>query len=281
MSDTLAAVVIHHRRFPEVLQTVRSVLDSGVVPASVLVVDNSEDDGIAEALRDAAEGWRVHTMANRGYGAAVNAAVPLLPDADHVLVVTHEVRLDARSLQLMCQAVDATPTVAVAGPGLLLTEDGDVWSRGGVLTRHLRLPRQLVDDTGTSTGIHDVDWLDGACAVYRKSVLAEHPFREDFFLYFEETELHARLRSLGWRVVTVGGASATQSSEGMPPFWGCRNVVLFQRAQGTAWSRRIAPLYFTIRTMAISVVTGHWADVRAAPRGLLAGLRATSKASGG
>ena len=72
MVPTLAAVVIHHRRFPEVLDTVCSVVEAGVPVESVLVVDNSEDDDTARGLRAAAVGWRVHTMPNRGYGAAAN-----------------------------------------------------------------------------------------------------------------------------------------------------------------------------------------------------------------
>jgi GT2 family glycosyltransferase len=277
MATTIAAVVIHHRRFPEVLETLRSLVDAGVPAESVLVVDNSEDDATSRGLLSAAAGWRVHTMPNRGYGAAANTAAGLLSTADILLVVTHEVRIDRLSVAALARALVADQRIAAAGPGLLLTDEGRVWSRGGVLTRWLRLPRQIVAAVGCDEGgVRDVDWLDGACVAYRVDVLAENPFREDFFLYFEETELHTRLRNLGWRVVTVTGASATQSTHGMPAYWGCRNVVLFQRAHGTWWSRALAPVYFMLRSMAISGLRAEWAQVWDAPQGLIAGLRASS-----
>ncbi len=281
MNASVAAVVVHHRRFPEVLQTVRSLVDAGVGEDSLVVVDNSELPAVAERLDESARGWRVHHMPNRGYGAAANAGAALLPQSDVVLVVTHEVRIDAGSLARLVKTVISEPDVAAAGPALLLAEDGTVWSRGGLLTRRLRLPLQIVKEEPEAAAVHEVDWLDGACVAYRTAVLADNPFREDFFLYFEETELHARMRERGWRVVTVDDAVASQSTGGMPTYWGCRNVVLFQRAHGTRWSRVAAPPYFTARMMGIAALERDWTGLVAAPRGLLAGLRHRVEPQGG
>jgi GT2 family glycosyltransferase len=158
-----------------------------------------------------------------------------------------------------------------------MTDNERVWSRGGVLTKHLRMPKHVleIDHTGAREA-RAVDWLDGACVMYRAEALRQNPFREDFFLYFEETELHTRLRRAGWDVLTAPGATAHQSSDGMPAFWGSRNFVLFQRAHGSRTSQLVAPAYFALRSMAASAVGGRWSEVRAAPRGLLAGYRARS-----
>jgi N-acetylglucosaminyl-diphospho-decaprenol L-rhamnosyltransferase len=271
MTATLAAVVIHHRRFPDVLDTVHGLVEAGVAPECLLVVDNSEDAEIEAALRAAADEWRVLTVPNRGYGAAANAGAAMMAGSDFLLVATHEVRIDGPSLRALVAGLAADPDVAAVGPGLICTDGGRVWSRGGLLTPRLRLPRQIIDDVVDSPMVRDVDWLDGACVLYRAGVLVEHPFREDFFMYFEETELHTRLRALGWRIATVEDATAYQSSNGMPAYWGCRNVVLFQRAHGTWMSRLLAPPYFTLRAMAIEALSGRWHAVLDAPRGLLAG----------
>lgn len=276
MTGTVAAVVIHHRRFPGVLDTVRSLIEAGIAPRSLLVMDNSEDVAIEHALRDSADGWQVCTVRNEGYGSAANAAMKLLSGTDVILVVTHEVIISAGSVDALVRAVTEDSRVAAAGPALLLTDGDRVWSRGGVLTRRLLLPRQLVDRVDGAMPLRDVDWLDGSCVAYRADILAANPFREDFFLYFEETELHTRLRNLGWRVVTVAGTQAYQTTQGMPTYWGCRNMVLFQRVHGTRWSRIVAPLYFTARMMGISVLRRNWRGVRDAMHGLFAGFRAPS-----
>lgn len=275
MTGRVAAVVVHHRRYPEVLDTVAGVIAAGVPAEAVVLVDNSEDADVAAGLRSAAEagGWRVHVVPNLGYGAAVNAAVPLLPPCEVVLVVTHEVRIDAASVTALVDAVTSDPRVGAAGPGRLLDDDGAVWSRGGVLTPRLRRPRQVVGDVPVGAARRDVDWLDGACVAYARKALADNPFREDFFLYFEETELHTRLREQGWRVVAVDGASARQGTGGMPAYWGCRNVVLFQRAHGRRGWRVVAPWGYLARQMAIAAEKRDWRGVLGAPRGLVDGYR--------
>lgn len=273
MTPTLAAVVVHHRRYPQVLETLRSLVAAGVEAGSIVLVDNSEDETTTRALKASSEGWRIHTMANRGYGAAVNAGVGLITDADVVLVLTHETLVDAASVRAMADAVVGDPTVAAAGPGTLFGDNGRVWSRGGVLSSRLRLPKHIDTARAGHEPLRAVDWLDGACVAYRREALTQNPFREDFFLYIEETELHSRLRKTGWRVLAVNGASAAQSTQGMPSYWGCRNMVLFQRAHGTPLSRVVGPLYFTFRSIGVSIVERRWRDALQAPLGLVAGCR--------
>jgi N-acetylglucosaminyl-diphospho-decaprenol L-rhamnosyltransferase len=279
MTLSIAAAVVHHRRYPEVLDTLHSLVEAGVPVQSVLVVDNSEDQGIEDAMRSSTEGWQVHSMPNLGYGAAANEAMRLAPDSDVLLVLTHEVLISGPSVAALLAALADDPNIAAAGPRLIVTDESQVWSRGGVLSHRLLLPRHVIDPPKDARSAADVDWLDGACVAYRTEVLRTNPFREDFFLYFEETELHARLRAGGFRIVAVTGAHAYQSSGGMPAYWGCRNIVLFQQAHGTRLSRVIGPAYFTLRMMGINMLARNWHAVLSAPRGLRAGYAAARAVS--
>ena len=71
-------------------------------------------------------------------------------------------------------------------------------------------------------------WLDGAFCLYRADLLRAMPFRTDFFLYFEETELHTRIRKAGYGVAWVPTASVEQSSTGVPPRLLGRNLQKYQ-----------------------------------------------------
>lgn len=273
------AVIVHHRQLPVVLETVRAVIRAGVSPDRVIVIDNSEDEDVATALREAAHGWMVRVVPNRGYGAAVNVGVTEGRGvAPYTLVMTHEARCNSADLELMVNALREHPDVAVAGPDFLRQGDA-IWSRGGSLSRHLRLPRHRLDVDPSTSVLADVDWVDGAIAVYRTDTLREEPFREDFFLYFEETELHTRFRELGWRVVTASGSVAQQSSEGMPAFWAVRNTLLFQALHGTRISRALAPWYVLARTCGVAIAGGHWAETSQAIRGIAAGHAAVRAAA--
>jgi GT2 family glycosyltransferase len=270
----VGAVIVHHRRPEIVIETVHAVLRAGIQPENVLVVDNSEDDDIAAGLQSAADGWHVVFTANRGYGAAVNAGLRSTERATpFTLVLTHEARCDANDLERMVRILRTHVDVAVVGPDEL-RQGEKLWSRGGLLSLRLRIPRHRMDSRPATADCTEVDWVDGAIALYRTDILRREPLREDFFLYMEETELHTRLRGLGWRVVTASGSKGHQSSEGMPAYWAVRNTLLFQAAHGTRLSRAFAPWYVLARTCAQVVVERRWREVAQAFLGLQAGRAA-------
>lgn len=267
------AVVVHHRRLDVVFDTVESIIDAGVAAEHVVVVDTSEDPAVSDALAGARRAWTLVVMDNRGYGAAVNHALSTSPlDLPLTVVLTHESRCGAADLTAMADTVRNDPRVAVAGPDFLMA-DGTIWSRGGRLTRLLRLPRHRTHGTPSPEATSSVEWLDGAIAVYRTEALRQFPFREDFFLYMEETELHSRLRRSGWEVVTASGSTATQSSAGMPAYWGVRNTFVFQAAHGSGFSRAVASVYVLARTCAEMVARGRGRAVGDAFRGFRDGFR--------
>jgi GT2 family glycosyltransferase len=237
--DTLAVVVVHHRSTRSLSNTLADLLRAGVKPRQIQVVDNSEDAQVARELEDRLPaGVRVSFVANRGYANAVNLGVGLQGEASttSILVLTHDVRLDAQAIPQMLAALDADPLVAAAGP-LLSNGDrkGIVWSAGGYSTRTLRLPRHIyagssVDDV--PKGVATVDWLDGSAVLYRSDLLRSQPLREEFFLYVEEYEYHTRLRSMGFQIACVRDANASQTSKGAPPYLKARNLQTFERLHG-------------------------------------------------
>jgi GT2 family glycosyltransferase len=274
----VAAVIVHHRRFPAVMHTISAVLSAGVSAQNLWVVDTSEDPGQAMALERAAGDWHLSVIPNHGYGAAVNHGVGRSTKLPFTLVLTHEALFGPEDLVSMVAALRNHPDAAVAGPDLLRA-DGAIWSRGGSLSPVLRLPRHRVDAVTSTSEVSDVAWIDGAIALYRTDVLLELPFREDFFLYVEETELHARIRAAGWRVVTVAGATASQSTGGTPAYWGVRNTILFQAAHGTRLSLVVTPVYVLARTALVLMVRRQWSQVPEALRGFVSGLRVLARRS--
>jgi len=112
----------------------------------------------------------------------------------------------------------------------------------------------LVDASGNG---YDRDWLvpaerehspsevfglcGGACAIRREVWRALGGFREDLFMYYEDTDLSWRLREHGWRVVYVREAvvrheHASSSGTGSPMFIrvNARNRILVAAAHSPA-----------------------------------------------
>lgn len=255
----VGAIVVHHRH-PEVIQTVRAILASGVEPASLVVVDNSEDEAVAATLRqEVPAGVRLRFVPNRGYAAAVNAGHHELVGLGLavIIVATHEVRPEAGTLRVLADALRDDPRVGVAGPTLLLPPrplgQQRVWSFGGRLSPVLGWPQHVraVDDGAAAVVARD--WLDGALCAYRSQALGES-LREDFFMYVEELEFHRRLGSLGWVVVWVPAARATQDTEGAPPYLQARNLQMYYAAWGSRLQRVLAVPLLILRQLVVRIL---------------------------
>lgn len=248
MSRT-GAIVVHHRNFPMVLRTIHLLAES-IPPSCLIVVDNSDDPDMLALLRQELPNTiAIHAVPNRGYGAAVNFGADILlagePNLDYILVSTHETVPAKDAIILLQQALDDDPTLAVAGPSLVTREGGCsvYWSHGGRLSRFLNEPRHVAPGVPVTTPLTgEVErraWVDGAFCLYRAVVLAHTRFREDFFLYFEETELHTRLRRNGHQIGWVPAAIVEQSSDGIPPYLLARNLQRFQTLHGSLFQRAL------------------------------------------
>ena len=204
----IAAVVVHHNSLDTVCLTVESIIDQGVAPNSVLIVDNSADPGVFSSLRALlpSSTLLIH-VSNCGYAAAVNSGIRYLADnfsvpPELILVSTHESVPENGAIACLAEAVSSSDEISAAGPTLLTRNSRNeprVWSTGGYLTSALRLPRHKSHDDhpasleAASREPVDRQWLDGAFIVYRFRDLHEHPMPEHYFLYMEEVDLHLSL----------------------------------------------------------------------------------------
>ena len=272
--DRVWVVVVHHRHLDTLPGTLASVLASGVAAERVVVVDNSEAAVGDEELRGCLpEGVALLRVANLGYGDAANRGLAHVrehaPDAEAVLLCTHEVVLDAGCTAALLAALRAAPRLGAVGPVLHLTGGRALWSTGGTMTPVLRHPRHRTD---LPSEVRATEWLDGAVVMYRAPEVFAHTFDTDYFLYLEENDLHHALRAAGLGVAVVPTAGATQDTGGMPAYWAARNMVLFQRRWGRPGLRLLSVAVYVGRRALGSLRHGHLPD-RDLARGLRDGLR--------
>lgn len=280
----VCAVVVHHRSYDSLLETVSKILAEGVSPHKLVVVDNSEQPATSRQLEaDLPEYVSLVSTANEGYGAAVNLGVRWhvnnQTDASYLLVSTHESLPEAGAVCTMAAALDSNSQAAVVGPALVTgAESSILWSLGGTFTKILGLPRHRFHkaDRAELRALEcaPVAWLDGAFLLFRKAVIEELPIDERFFLYMEETDHQRRLSRLGWDILIEPRAVVWQSSKGIPPFYQTRNVQLFHAKNGSRLQRYASAPYITMRALVRDVLkkrgSGDW-------KPLLSGLRAGSK----
>lgn len=277
--NDVACIVVHHNSPATLVDTLEALCAGGVQRAQILVVDNSSET--ASTASPVAEGFSVLSTSNRGYAAAVNDGLAHLNAkglaCPFTLISTHESLAAPGAVRALRDELLTDPSIAVAGPTLLNADlDMQIWSVGGRLTPRLKLPRHHVDADSPMQGpVVDREWLDGAFTMYRTSDLEEFRLDETYFLYFEETDLHTRLRRAGRRVVWVPRASVSQRSSGIPSRLLGRNLLFFHRKLFSRTSGRLAVAFELGRSLARALLTkrGRWAAFPEIARGWREGER--------
>ena len=228
--------------------------------SEIIVVDNGSTDGSPQMV--ATEYLQVDLVlseANLGFGVANNLALRRAHGRYFVLL-NSDAFLEHGALATAIRHMDESPECGLGG-GLLR-------GRGGTWQPSAKCFHSVLNDVVVLTGLADrfprsrffgrmsrtwsdpgipasVDWVPGAFAIIRPSVLEEIGlFDPRFFLYYEEVDLCMRIKNLGMKVwywpdiaiTHVGGESsktltslAYSNQAKQIVLWRMRSTLLFYR----------------------------------------------------
>jgi N-acetylglucosaminyl-diphospho-decaprenol L-rhamnosyltransferase len=257
-SDTdsldIAVIIVNYRTAALTVESIRSLQAERSAPGlriRVTVVDNASGDlpAIADAI--AANGWSswvtaVEAPKNGGFAYGNNLGIQhaCLDGAPHyIYLLNPDAQIRPGAIGSLVDFLEAHPEVGIAGSQIENT-DGSEWpiafrfpsllselSQGldlGVVIRLLRtwsVARKMGDVA------ESVDWVSGAAMFIRPAVLAAvGGMDENYFLYFEETDLCYRAKRAGFstwyvpasRVVHLKGQSTGMSRfhpKRLPTYW--------------------------------------------------------------
>ena len=233
-------VIVNWRQAELTIRAARSIRERLGDGDVLVVVDNASGDGSVERLRR--EGLTVvESSENLGFGAGVNLGAQGMVE-DVLVLLNNDAVAEPDFLEALLRTLSdppsatapaaATARILLAGrwrPAARGRQDALVSPRTGRWTRVSDEAAArgegevLVNSTGNQVDAsgngYDRDWLvpagqehspsevfglcGGACAIRREAWQALGGFREDLFMYYEDTDLSWRLRERGWRVVYV------------------------------------------------------------------------------
>jgi GT2 family glycosyltransferase len=253
----LWVVIVNYKTPVLALRAIESALpDVRALGGWICVVDNASGDGSYETLRDGVAAMRaggadvpVEVIAaerNGGFGYGNNVAIRRALRAedppDYVYLLNPDAIAAPSAIRRLVEFLDAHPQAGIAGSHV---EDSD----GTTHVSAFRFPSPLGEVEATlKLGLASralerwrvaglpcdrtmpVDWVTGASSMIRREVLEQVGlFDENFFLYFEETDLCRRAAEAGWerwfvREATVRHeeAAATgikNTARPMPQYW--------------------------------------------------------------
>ena len=233
----LSIVIVTNNSAPFLPQCLQSVLDQQTsFPVETVVVDNASTDGTVEAIeRRFPRTQLIENSENRGFNAANNQGIRR-STGDVVLLLNPDTRLEQNALEELMKYLQQHTDVAGIGPKIL-NGDGSLQRTGlsfpslwNTLSESLFLDeifphsrifgrhRRLYENPDAEL---DVDYVQGSCLMVRKEPLEKAGLLdEEYFLYFDETDLCYKLKQQGWRIVYVPRAVVTHYGAGGETFYG-------------------------------------------------------------
>jgi len=221
--SSIAAVIVCYDEEPEQIRTaVDTLLAQTRPPSEVLIVDNGPGGTLAANLRGyAPEVKAIESGGDLGYGPAVNLAATKT-SADYLICLNPDARAQSDCLEQLTAVADSDPRVAIVGAQILL-DDGRTRNAGANPLHPTGIsPSGGYGEPREQGGPRDVIVVSGACLLLRRSAfLALGGFVEDFFLYYEDTNLGWRAALAGMRVVYCPAAAVMHNYEfgGRPQKW--------------------------------------------------------------
>ncbi len=202
-----------------------SKLETKGLDAETIVVDNGSKDGIEEALSNHKlpnMGYKfIETGANLGFAGGNNAGIRDALDrgVDYVMVLNNDTLLDKDVLVRLMGVLEQDQKVGAVSPKIYFakgfefhkerynkTDIGKViWYAGGKIDwKNVYGSARGADevDTGKYETVQETDFAAGACMLLKAKALKEVGlFDENFFMYYEDTDLSQRMKKADWKVL--------------------------------------------------------------------------------
>ncbi len=278
---TLLTIILNYKTPDMTLQSVQAALrEMESINGHIIVVDNDSQDGSFEQMQQEIthKGWDqkgrvkvVQSGRNGGFGAGNNFGILTgladNPATDYIYILNSDAFPDEGAIHALIDALQSNPKTGFAGsyihgpnaephisafrfPGILSEFEGAI--RSGPVSKLLSnyiISLPMPETTRT------VDWLAGASMMMRRSVLQEIGlFDEQFFLYFEETDLCRRATLAGYtvqyvresRVTHIGSVSTGMKTwKRMPQYWFASRNYYFTKNHGAAYAMLVTFSHFT------------------------------------
>lgn len=200
-------------------------------------MDNASSSA-AEALPPFAERLKViRNSENLGFTRANNRGVAAAR-GEYLLFLNSDTRVSPDALSRLVTFADSHPGAGAVGP-LVLNGDGtfqlsfgrpfslfsEFWQKAVAGRRASR--------TGPETlKAREVGWVSGCCLLTRRDYFpAGQVFDEEIFLYFDDSELCARLRKMGKKVFFFPGTSIVHYGGASVSSLPARTAVEYRRSQ--------------------------------------------------
>lgn len=214
--NRLAVVVLNWNGIDDTLLCVDSLLRQSISNFRIIIVDNGSVDNSREVLEKLQSDYpkRIVTLYNsynKGFAGGVNTGITWVMENDYKLVTlfNNDAVADTKWLENLVKESESKDVGIVTG--LLLRQDGSTIDSTGEQYSKWGLPfprdRNLIADNRRDSGL--TFGATGGGSLYKAALFEDIGlFDEDFFAYYEDTDISFRAQLAGWKVIYTTDAIA-------------------------------------------------------------------------
>lgn len=201
----LAIIILNYNSSHYVINQLNSLSSEGVSKDCFYVVDNqSIDNKILINFCNTNNFCFIQNKINGGYANGNNLAIKKAIDDNksYFLLLNPDIEISKYTISVLLETICNNPNIGVIGPRILdKFESNIIYSDGGLLFPekgfegdHVHCYKKIEEIP--SFGINfNIDYVNGSAILFSLHALQSNGFmREDFFMYYEESEWCYRLK---------------------------------------------------------------------------------------
>lgn len=212
----VALIIINYNCYIDTIGCLNSLDKIEYPRIKVFLVDNHSKNESVNILSDhfkkkAHKYEIVFTPLNKnlGFAGGNNIAIKQAYEEgfQYFWLLNNDTMVDKYALSKLVDAIERDKSIGIVGSKIYYHGTNKIWFAGGRInswtgkTGHIGMKE---DDQGQYDRMCEVDYITGCSLLFRREVLETVGYmKEDYFLYYEETEWNIRARQRGWRIVYV------------------------------------------------------------------------------
>ncbi|WOX56621.1 glycosyltransferase family 2 protein [Methanoculleus palmolei] len=210
-SPLVYVIILNYNNLRDTIETIGSVQVMRYDNFKVLLVENSTDRAVIEAIRVKFPGLEImETGRNLGYAGGNNAGIlhTMEQEPDYIFVLNNDLRVEPDILTTLVHELEFNRDCAACQPLVVYAENPEIiWSAGTEM--YLGYPRLYLKNGSRALGHPSAPpfGLVGCALLFRVSALRDVGlFDESLFLMHEETDWCIRAKKKGYSLLVVPAA---------------------------------------------------------------------------
>ncbi len=208
-------VIINYNTLGYLKECIASIQRNTSYPYNLIVVDNGSNDGSVKYLAQFREITLIINKENLGFARACNQGI-MAGEGEFVVILNSDIKVSSGWLAALVQTAKSDEMIGVVGPKMV-NEKNQIIGAGVTSLNQFCSSRGLgeKDRPDLFDQLEDCYTVGGACYLIRRQALRKvGVFDENYFFYFEETDLSLRMLEKGYRVVYTPDVKIIHYHEG-------------------------------------------------------------------